>query len=85
MKINLEIPIYTKETGVKCEWELGFEIVIKYEKGITKLVANKEGLVSLAKILLTLAQDEVSAGCHLHLDEYNSLDTGSSELIIEKK
>ena len=82
MKINLEIPIYTKETGLTYEWKSDCEIVIKYENGITKLIANKEGLISLAKMLLTLAQDEVPTSCYLYLDE---LDTNSSELIIEKK
>lgn len=47
--------------------------------------ANNEGLLSLANHLLTLAQKEVPIGSHIHLDEYNSLEEGSIDLIIEKK
>jgi len=51
--------------------------------GNTTIVsANKAGLISLAKNL-TLLADELS-GSHIHLDDYNSLEEGSSELIIEK-
>ena len=49
-----------------------------------KIIANKEGLTSLANHLLNLAQDNVPRGYHLHFDESNSLKDGSSELIIEK-
>ena len=42
--------------------------------------ANKEGLLSLAKQLTTLA--EAVPGNHIHYDEYNSLEEGSAEMII---
>lgn len=45
-------------------------------------MANKSGLISLANHLLNLGQDDISFGHHLHFDEYNSLEEGSSELII---
>ena len=38
----------------------------------------------MANHLLTLAQDEIEEGAHIHLDEYNSLEEDSVELIIEK-
>ena len=38
----------------------------------------------MAKQLLQLAQNEVPKGYHLHYDEYNSLEDGSVEFIIEK-
>lgn len=46
--------------------------------------ANREGLLSLANHLLNLAQAEVPCGTHIHLDEYNSLEDGSLDLIVEK-
>ncbi len=48
------------------------------------LSANKAGLTSLAIQLLTLAQDNVPAGCHIHYDKFNSLEDGSIELVIQK-
>ena len=51
---------------------LGNEVAIR---------ANKSGLISLARHLLTLVQDSVPKHSHIHLDEYNSLEEGSAELI----
>ena len=45
--------------------------------------ANKEGLLSLANILTALSR-ETASGAHVHLDQYNSLEDGSTELIIVK-
>lgn len=64
------------------EWVDGFEIRVRVEHGEAVIAANREGLLSLAKQLKTLA-DELP-GSHIHYDEYNSLEVGSAELIIEK-
>lgn len=85
MEIKLNIPDYSNDKGFKFEWEYGFEIDARMEFGSVVITANKAGLLSLAKQLLTLAQDEVPAGYHLHFDENNSLEEGSLELIIQKK
>ena len=85
MEIKLEIPQYSSDTGFKSEWEYGFEIETRIGEGEFVITANKSGLISLAKQLLTLAQDEVPLGYHLHFDEYNSLEEKSFELIIQKK
>ncbi|MDQ0640979.1 hypothetical protein QF042_004544 [Pedobacter sp. W3I1] len=83
MEIIVEIPEYTGE-GLRSEWEYGFEIETKINDGEFLISANKAGLISLAKQLLTLAQDSVPSNYHLHFDEYNSLEEGSVELIIQK-
>ena len=44
--------------------------------------ANREGMLSLAKQLTALANG--APGDHIHYDEHNSLEEGSSEMIIEK-
>lgn len=67
---------------MKTEWVNGFEIQVKNVNGTTVILANREGMMSLAKQLLTLA-DGVP-GDHIHYDEYNSLEPGSSEMIIER-
>lgn len=63
-------------------WKDGSAISFSADKGAAIIRANREGLLSLADILTTLA-DEPS-GSHIHLDMYNSLENGSDEIIIEK-
>ena len=65
------------------KWEDGFTIATRIEDGAIVVSANAAGLRSLANHLLTLAEDETK-GAHLHLDEFNSLEDHSVELIIEK-
>ena len=67
---------------MKVEWVDGFEIKVVAENGEIVIFANREGLLSLAKQLMTLA-DGVP-GDHIHYDEQNSLEEGSVELIIER-
>ena len=67
---------------MKIEWIDGFKITVNtYDQGTT-ISANKEGLLTLAAQLKVLA--EGMPGDHIHYDEYNSLEEGSSEMIIEK-
>ena len=63
-------------------WVDEFTIKVRVESGNVVISANKEGLLSLASQLKALADED--AGCHCHYDEYNSLEDGSCELIIEK-
>lgn len=84
MKILIEIPDYTVEKGFRTEWEYGFEIKSEIQDNEIIISANKAGLLSLAKHLLSLAEDEIPAGYHLHYDEYNSLETDSVEIILQK-
>ena len=63
-------------------WEEGFEISASINDGEMTIAANREGMISLANILLDLAEGK--PGEHVHLDEWNSLEDGSVELIIER-
>ena len=63
-------------------WEDGFTISTGMEGGTIVIRANREGLLSLAKNLLTLAEE--LPGSHIHFDEHNSLENGSADLIIER-
>ena len=63
-------------------WEDGFTIKVIGEEKKVVISANKEGLISLSNQLKALANESV--GSHIHYDEYNSLEDGSSELIIER-
>lgn len=62
-------------------WESGFCISTSVRGSETTISANRAGLVSLANNLLMLANGR--PGDHFHLDEYNSLEDGSTELVIE--
>lgn len=84
MEVTLTIPPYSAERGFQYHWEPGFEISAQLEGDAVVISANKAGLISLANHLLNLAQESVPEGCHLHLDEHNSLDEHSLELIIQK-
>lgn len=84
MQVILDIPKYSSERGIEMQWESNFEIIVRNNGGEILLKANKEGLLSLAKQLLVLAQPEIPIGYHIHYDEHNSLEEGSSDLIIEK-
>ena len=63
--------------------EDGFTIATRIENDAIVVSANAAGLRSLANHLLTLADEEGEHG-HFHLDEYNSLEDHSVELIVEK-
>ena len=63
------------------KWEDGYEIRIQLEDQAAVISANREGLISLADHLLALAEEK--PGCHIHLDQHNSLEEESAELIIE--
>ena len=67
---------------LKMEWVEGFEIRTKVDHGAVVIAANKEGMLSLAKQLTALA--EAAPGQHIHYDENNSLEDGSTEMIIVK-
>ena len=67
---------------MKFAWEKGFTIAARIDGEKVIISANREGLVSLAHHLLALA-DEIPRG-HFHLDEHNSLEDGSCELVFER-
>ena len=63
-------------------WIDGFEIRTAVKSNNIVISANREGLLSLAKHLTALADGE--PGEHVHYDEFNSLEEGSTEIIIER-
>ena len=64
-------------------WVDGFTIATRIEDGTIVVSANASGLRSLANHFMALAEDEAK-GAHFHLDEFNSLEDHSVELIVEK-
>lgn len=70
--------------GLKAEWESGFRIAALFENGVVSIRANQEGLITLAKHLLTLAQPDVPSGHHFHYDSFTCLDDDSVSFILER-
>ena len=68
---------------MEIKWIDGFTIKTAATSNEILICANKEGLLSLAEICKSLAMCEDCT--HIHLDEYNSLEGGSLELIISKE
>lgn len=81
---QIEVPDYD-ENGIKTEWEYDFEITCSVFENAVNITANRAGLLSLAFHLLTLAQEDVPSGSHIHYDESNSLEDGSNEFVFIKK
>jgi hypothetical protein len=87
MILNIEVP--EPEEGYGSAWEPGFKISTQVytslQEGHTMIIhANRAGLISLARYFLMLAQQNIPVGEHYHFDDYNSLEKGSVELIIDK-
>lgn len=67
---------------MELRWEDDFKIRVGIHKNEVTVSANRNGLLSLANHLIALAKE--ASGSHIHLDQYNSLEDGSVELIVEK-
>lgn len=83
-EVLLKIKKYTPEMGIRLNWVDDFTISTEVSPNGIIISANREGLVSLAQHLLTLAQSSVPKNHHIHLDEHNSLEEGSIDLIFQK-
>ena len=68
---------------MELNWVDEYEISVRIENGAAVISANREGLLSLANHLKTLADED--SGSHIHLDVFNSLEEDSAELILENR
>lgn len=86
MILTIEIP--DPNADLISAWEPGFristEIYTSREGQSITIHSNSEGLISLARFFILLAQPNVAIGKHYHFDDLNSLAAGSVELIIDK-
>lgn len=65
-------------------WEDYFEIRCLIKDNSVCIEANKDGLISFARLMLEMAQDTIPEYYHFHLDGYTEFEEGSSELIVQK-
>jgi hypothetical protein len=84
MRIIIDVPDYSPETGLQLGWQPGSVIRVSVTHGVPVITANSTGLETLANHFLTLAQPDVAAGTHIHYDDWVGLEEGSSELIVDK-
>lgn len=82
--VQLEVLRWTRERGTPVKWEEGAAVRTRIDRGVPLIEGNAAGLRSLARLLLTLADDPVPAGTHVHLSEWSGLENGSVEVIIER-
>ena len=81
-EIKINVPEY--DDAIELVWDKNYKIKTSIPYNTITIEANRDGLLSLARHLLLLAQEEVPSGSHFHLDEFNSLEDSSVELIIAK-
>ena len=81
-EIKINIPEY--DDAIELVWDDNYKIKTSTPYDTITIEANRDGLLSLARHLLLLAQEEVPNGSHFHFDEFNSLEDSSVELIISK-
>ncbi len=67
---------------MEIKWIDGFEIRVRIDDHTAVISANREGLLSLAKQMIALAESE--PGNHIHYDPDTSLEDGSAEMVIER-
>lgn len=69
MIVNIEIPDYEYD-GLDVIWEDNAHYKLFIYKQSVHLVANTEGLMSLAKQMIYLAVNDVPEGSHVHFDKF---------------
>lgn len=68
---------------MKFKWFDGSKIEVTLLNNEVLIKANADGLKSLVSCLTVLSESRAQ-GAHFHLDEFNSLEPGSIEVIFEK-
>lgn len=77
------IPDYQPGGGLHLSWDEGFEIAVSVVRSEVVIKANRAGLTSLARHLLTLAQEGVSGGAHVHLTADQEIES-EFDVILER-
>ncbi|MER7951323.1 hypothetical protein ABTY59_28400 [Streptomyces sp. NPDC096079] len=83
MEQVIAVPDYRPGEGLRFAWDEGFEIDVSVGRSEVLIKANRAGLISLARHLLTLAQEEVRSGMHVHLTADQEIES-ETDLILER-
>ena len=85
MKLLIELPDYCAEEGFVFKWEENSWIKVVITEDLeVHLIANKDGLLSLAYQFLNLAQEAFPPGCDFYLTAADALEKGSCEFWVQK-
>ncbi|MEW2193104.1 Imm32 family immunity protein [Streptomyces microflavus] len=79
----IDVPEYRVGEGFHFTWDDDFEIELTVGSAEVVIKANSAGLTSLARHLLTLAQQGVHEGSHIHLTADQEIES-EIDLIIER-
>ncbi|WP_030293158.1 Imm32 family immunity protein [Streptomyces katrae] len=79
----IDVPEYRGDEGLRFAWDDDFEIELTVSSAEVVIKANRAGLTSLARHLLTLAQEGVGAGSHVHLTADQEIES-NVDLILER-
>jgi hypothetical protein len=84
MQRSINIGTYSRESGLRLEWVPDFWIAVAISGNDVTIAANAEGLRSLAQALLTLADESVPDGVHIHLEPGLELEDDSASLVLDR-
>jgi len=84
MEVTVSIVKYTPGSGVTTNWEIDHRISVTLGSDEIVIAANPAGLRTLAAHMLTLAQDEMPNGNHLHYEPGWGLEDDSKSLVITR-
>jgi hypothetical protein len=84
MKVKIDIEPYDNGLSLKYRADAEITVYTEAETQTTVIRANADGWKTLAAACMTLAQENVPAGSHLHLDEWNFFEKGSREIILTR-
>ena len=85
MDLNIELGTYSPEQGLRLVWVPGYALRVGTADREVTISGNEQGLRSLAQHLLTLADAQVPAGVHAHIEPGLELDDDSATLILDKR
>jgi hypothetical protein len=80
----VHVPDYRPSGGLQFSWDDDFEIAVSVSSTEVTIKANRAGLVTLARHLLTLAQEGVHEGAHLHMTADQEIES-KVHLILERE
>ena len=87
MKITIDIPDYDPDGGLTCDSVGGTVRVIGDPEGkLGRIEGDRDGMLSLAFACLSIAHnwDKAPEFCHHHMDEHTQLETGSTDLVVQR-
>ena len=82
-ELCIKIPEYSGE-AINYKWEDGYEIEVEIIGDEFAIIANREGLLSLANHCLNLAQEGMPPNSYMRFEVGNSLMEGSFPFILER-